>query len=458
MLFVVEKTKLLPGDEAVYNRLIGKGYTVTTVEDKNTSSSDADGKDLVLISGSCKESNIGTEFRDVSVPVITWCYKLYPYMEMTGSSNSDYGAEDNQDEIVIINESHYLSAGLISTTTVLSSDDSIVWGNPASGAQNIAAIAGENGEIVIFAYEKNSNMDGIFTAPERRVGFFPNKNTPQYFNDVAWMLFDAAVEWSTGSSDFKPHISIVASTPTVPEAGPGSGVFTVSRDTDVGDITVYYSVSGTAENGTDYAAITGTATIYNTQISTVIPVVPIYDTYLEGDETVIVEILDNSAEYYVIASSRQATVSIIDERIISVSINSGEYDFGVFASAGIEVLSLSSVTVVNNGNVDLDYSLMITTASSWGLDINNPGDDIFSFQCQFNSIQPSTGSFSASLHGLTTFFQQCGTSSGKFAGDETGYNVPPSSERHLWEFIKLPLATSTTSQQVMILYIEAQEN
>src|SRR5206468_7329920 len=88
------------------------------------------------------------------------------------------------------------------------------------------------------------------------------------------------------------NISISASDATAAESGsPASntGTFTVSRPggaVNDGAVTVTYSISGTAGNGTDYATLSGSVTIPNGSASVDIVVQPVDDALVEDIETV----------------------------------------------------------------------------------------------------------------------------------------------------------------------------
>src|SRR4030095_1009141 len=62
--------------------------------------------------------------------------------------------------------------------------------------------------------------------------------------------------------------------------------FYLSREGTTGALTVNYTLSGTATNGTDYQTLSGTATIADGQTGVDIPVTPIDDALAEGTETV----------------------------------------------------------------------------------------------------------------------------------------------------------------------------
>jgi subtilase family serine protease len=109
-----------------------------------------------------------------------------------------------------------------------------------------------------------------------------------------------------------PTITITASTPTATEAGPASGAFTISRGTPRDSATtVSFSVSGTATSGTDYQSVPVTATIPAGAASVDVPIVPVNDTVIETNETVVLSLSAGST--YVVGSPASATVTIVSD-------------------------------------------------------------------------------------------------------------------------------------------------
>jgi len=112
----------------------------------------------------------------------------------------------------------------------------------------------------------------------------------------------------------RPVITIAATTPNVPEAGPSQGVFTFSRTAvDIQlPLTVFYTVAGAAGNGVDYSPLTGTVTFSANNASVTVLVNPIADNRMETDETVLVTI-DPNELYYTVGANSSATVTILDD-------------------------------------------------------------------------------------------------------------------------------------------------
>lgn len=105
------------------------------------------------------------------------------------------------------------------------------------------------------------------------------------------------------------------------EPGTDHATFSISRyrsDSDYSaSLTVSYTVSGTATNGTDYNTLSGSATILANQIGASFDVVPIDDTLVEGDETVIVTGQAVSGYFLM---NQSATVTIHDNDFSNPSL------------------------------------------------------------------------------------------------------------------------------------------
>jgi hypothetical protein len=140
-----------------------------------------------------------------------------------------------------------------------------------------------------------------------------------------------------------PEVTVIATDDSAHEEGPTTATFTFARTGDLTEaLTINYTVSGTATNGTDYVALTGTATIAAGNSTTAVTVTPIDDDLVEGTETVIVTI-DASADY-TIGTANQATAFIIDndeetvERPRSDEFaeckDGGWVEFGIFHNQG----------------------------------------------------------------------------------------------------------------------------
>jgi hypothetical protein len=111
-------------------------------------------------------------------------------------------------------------------------------------------------------------------------------------------------------SDDEPVVTIEASDSAAAEPAE-SGTFTVTRTgSTTASLVVFYTVTGTATNGTDYTTLAGSVTIAPGQSSATISVGPIDDTDVEGAETVILTLV--AASGYSVGTPGSATVTIAD--------------------------------------------------------------------------------------------------------------------------------------------------
>jgi hypothetical protein len=115
-----------------------------------------------------------------------------------------------------------------------------------------------------------------------------------------------------------PVVSVTPTDPTGSEPGTDTGTLTVTRTgPTTTNLTVTYTVSGTATPGTDYTTLAGTVTIPTGQTATTITVTPLNDTTPEPDETVTITI-DTDPTYTIATATGTATIT--DDDLPEVSI------------------------------------------------------------------------------------------------------------------------------------------
>lgn len=119
----------------------------------------------------------------------------------------------------------------------------------------------------------------------------------------------------------KPVVSLQVAAPNAVENGAPAG-FVVSRTgTPTGDLTVFYTVTGTAAAGTDYVALGGSVVIPDGASSAPLAVTPIDDSLVEGTEIVTVT-LSTNANYIrtTVAADITGTVNLLDDDITTVTV------------------------------------------------------------------------------------------------------------------------------------------
>ncbi|MDP5337031.1 MAG: esterase-like activity of phytase family protein, partial [Nodularia sp. (in: cyanobacteria)] len=125
-----------------------------------------------------------------------------------------------------------------------------------------------------------------------------------------------------------PVVSIESLVIDAAETGNQPGVFRISRVGNTSkSLIVNYTVEGTATNNVDYNNLTGVATIAAGQTFVDVTVTPVDDNFVEGDETVILNLVDQAE--YVLDISNTATVTIADNDFVPLVNNPGSDTFTI---------------------------------------------------------------------------------------------------------------------------------
>ena len=189
--------------------------------------------------------------------------------------------------------------------------------------------------------------------------------------------YNAVVDFINGDLDPPTvAVSIEATDSTAHEAG-DTATFTVSRvDTlALADLTVSYQVSGTATNGVDYEALSGTVVIPAGETSAEIIVTPLLDSSISGDEGAesILVTLTNGEGYEADGASAEATLldnvsfTIPDQ---TMSHTAGSLQIALPSELGGQPAA-HSVRIVQNLVADLNeqHNLFVSDpdfAFNWG--------------------------------------------------------------------------------------------
>ena len=199
-LLIVKQKPLRPDDEALRKRLEDSfGFAVDVRLGTEAIAAHASGHQVIVISESIGSSDVGNKFTSVAVPLVSFEPGLFDDLKMTGNtSNTDFGATNDQTEFELVKADHPLAAGLAAGRhAAVSGPSRFVWGSPGNAAVKVAHLVGKPNAWGIFGYEAGATMIGQ-TAPARRVGCFVGENTAALLNDRGKSLMDAAVLWASG--------------------------------------------------------------------------------------------------------------------------------------------------------------------------------------------------------------------------------------------------------------------
>jgi hypothetical protein len=191
-----------PQEIAMVERLEYLGYKVIHMTDNAATTADAGGKVCVIISGSCNQTLVNTNFRDVTVPVITMNRLLYDDMMLTGpTSGTDYGSNSEQQYTDMSDTAHPIASGLTGDDVRINTIGvSVSWAIPGSGSRIVSKLRNSSTKALIFTYDSGSSMVGM-NAPARRAGFYwiPHDTELVSNTSAGWALFDATVDWAARS-------------------------------------------------------------------------------------------------------------------------------------------------------------------------------------------------------------------------------------------------------------------
>ncbi len=175
---------------------------MTAVGDAASTTADAAGKQVVVISSTVSSGNVGTKFRSVTIPVLTWEHALWDDLGMTAAAGTQVSG---QTSVAIVTPGSPLAAGLTGTVAVSTTTDTLPQGVPGAAAVIVARLPGTT-TASDFAYDTGAAMPGL-AAPARRVGLFLGDNTAAIFTANGWALFDAAVTWARNQGGGGPSPS-----------------------------------------------------------------------------------------------------------------------------------------------------------------------------------------------------------------------------------------------------------
>jgi len=164
-------------------------------------------------------------------------------------------------------------------------------------------------------------------------------------------------------SNFPTVVNVTASTPTCDEGNPSSpGVFTLTRSSSTGPLTVNYTLSGTATNGVQYQTIPTSVTFPDGEMTATVNIVPIDDGVPRPTTSVALNLQPGQG----FAAAGSAIVNILDADQPTVDISGtspvyGRYTNTVAGTGNNDyvILTLTRRGKLNTGSdlsVNLSYS------------------------------------------------------------------------------------------------------
>jgi hypothetical protein len=192
-------------DEEIRTRMESLGFSVQvlTVEDQEVPLKEAlERAQVVVLSPSIMMGDLPEELVDLPVAMVALESSAFTRLGLTGPAwKRDVGpVAQRSNEVLIVEPTHPLAAGLTGQPTVLEKKQGLRWGLPGDEAIIVARFPGpaKPPQSAIFAYERGSEMPGGRAAARRVALFLGNGRVIRSLTPDGWKLFDAAVTWSAG--------------------------------------------------------------------------------------------------------------------------------------------------------------------------------------------------------------------------------------------------------------------
>ena len=195
-LVVGNSGSLTSGDQALQTRL---GTTFSfTVTIRDDSSSAPSSTDLVVLSGTCSGTTLGSKYKTYAGPIVSFIHTAHDAMDWSQGA----GAFSGQTQIDVINDTHPIAvrAGLsIGLTTVYDTSHSI-WSNDLVTEQTTATVIANHASLggeALYAFDTGDLDTDSRAVEDRRVAApFLIANADPPLNATGWAIVDESIIWA----------------------------------------------------------------------------------------------------------------------------------------------------------------------------------------------------------------------------------------------------------------------
>ncbi len=260
------------------------------------------------------------------------------------AESTEYLITPNAEVVVVIEDNETATKPTVSVAAKTLSEDSdnlIVEGKADPGEFEFTRVGPVAEDLAIYYTVSGSAQSGVDYTPLAGVITIPAGQTKASVSFTAiddllvegnetvvvTIVPNAAYQLSSNNSaqvtivdDDPPTVTIVATDKQAIENSSNTGRFTVTRAGSLAaNLLVNYTLEGTAVNGVDYSALSGTVLIPAGQATATITITPLNDSLVEGDETVVATL--TSSSLYNICNPGQAWLVINDDEMPTVTLS-----------------------------------------------------------------------------------------------------------------------------------------
>ena len=177
-------------DRFFVSRLELLGFSVTRADEYTVQASDANGKDLIVISHTVSGSSLAAKFKHSNLPLITWEDGIYDDLGMATVSGDAWTSG------ALSLNAHNLTGGYAGYARVYAGGNRLAYGVVSNGATVVGTVPGDSNKATLFTYERGTWMASDF-AHGKRVGLFFQSYDEHDYTALSATIFDTAVVWST---------------------------------------------------------------------------------------------------------------------------------------------------------------------------------------------------------------------------------------------------------------------
>jgi hypothetical protein len=232
VLFVHSSGGPNASDSAMVNHLFARGFDVYPIGAATSTTDDATGKALVVVSSTVTSGDVGDKFRAAATPVFNWENALQDNFQFVPDTATDHSTVVARTDLVIDDPTSPLAAGLSGTVVVTSNAQDQSWALSTSlpvGTLKVASTTEGASHQAIYGIEKGTTLLDGTAAAARRAHVFMTDNSFANLTADGLKLVDAAVTWLT----------------TAPGGGPQAAKLTASVSGS--NLTIAWTNGGTLE-------------------------------------------------------------------------------------------------------------------------------------------------------------------------------------------------------------------
>jgi hypothetical protein len=195
VLYVTSDFPLTKNEDALYDRILKKGYSVVHRQQDDARLLNANNRAAVVISSSVTNNSVGSLYANTAVPVLVGKPEFFPAMKLTENvAGTDFGVISGVTQLAVNPEPHMITDGLSGIIDVYEQPADIAFGRPATGADILLTAADDSEKATLFVFGSSSQLTDM-DAPAARAGWFAQTDEGVELSQTSLLIFERLLEW-----------------------------------------------------------------------------------------------------------------------------------------------------------------------------------------------------------------------------------------------------------------------